>query len=99
MKNIPRSQDLLLGKKETAREVMASSSVQQTQGISSQLGVDLDGTLLRFGTSGTNVQLVLMGSCPQQEQQGWGTGRSRGIHHALQHAFRRCPSIFLADSI
>ena len=41
------------------------------------------GVLPRFGNSGTNVQLVLMGSCCQQEQQGWGVGPSNCIRHSL----------------
>lgn len=45
-----------------ATEVVPSASMQQTLGISS------------FGNSGTNVQLVLMGSGPQP-QDNWQTGK------------------------
>jgi len=45
-----------------ATEVMPSASAQQTLGISS------------FGNSGTNVQLILMGSSPQFKEE-WQTGK------------------------
>jgi len=45
-----------------ATEVMPSASTQQTLGISS------------FGNSGTNVQLILMGSSPQFKEE-WQTGK------------------------